>query len=518
MKGYISKLVKQFSKLLSKIKDTNHDRFSTDYKIKAVLTMIADSKKRPLLLPKNFDPEEHIKKYPPVENGFPKNIKFRIDKMLHFPRLLSEIPAYSKDSISETGFVNINAEIIKDKIKDYKHYKNYLLATNVLECDGLSIPNIKSYGYKWKDTYLMDSEGSPIEFVLSKIYTTTESVEEDDKEVLKNSISLENYPYLKFWYNDLLQFDYDGAREYALQLTNSKLKNKESWDINKDTGEKKHPILQYHAALTNIELIRAKRYKVHIDDNIHRLHSVITYLQKEYRLFFTYNNQMLVALDLSNSQPFISTLILNRNFWLKESNLPINLYNLPNNVSECLSYNSISIMMGKFFESYPPEKFQKYINIVSNGQLYQTIAKIANARNKKQRDVKEIKLYTLIYFYSKTPENINAGFYWFNRLISNEFPEVAELISMIKTELPDGGDKQYNRLSILLSNIESELILHRCCKRIWEEGKQSIPILTIHDSIITSKENVDFVYGVMIDEINKCIGFRPNIKLEPWEK
>ena len=77
-------------------------------------------------------------------------------------------------------------------------------------------------------------------------------------------------------------------------------------------------------------------------------------------------------------------------------------------------------------------------------------------------------------------------------------------------------DDTYNRFAILLQSIESEIVLHRCCRRIWEEADHQVPIFTIHDSIVTTSENVGYVRDVLMQELTFCIGVKPTLAIEEW--
>ena len=70
----------------------------------------------------------------------------------------------------------------------------------------------------------------------------------------------------------------------------------------------------------------------------------------------------------------------------------------------------------------------------------------------------------------------------------------------------------------LLQSVESEIILHRCCKRIWDEGGHNVPVFTIHDSIATTAENVGFVRNIMNEELTKASGVHPHFKTELWSE
>ena len=100
------------------------------------------------------------------------------------------------------------------------------------------------------------------------------------------------------------------------------------------------------------------------------------------------------------------------------------------------------------------------------------------------------------------------------RIFKATFPEIYGLIELAKT-----GIKQKNRFACLLQSVESEIILHRCCKRIWDEGEHKVPVFTIHDSIATTSEYVKFVRNIMDEELTKAAaGVHPNFKTEVWSE
>ena len=87
------------------------------------------------------------------------------------------------------------------------------------------------------------------------------------------------------------------------------------------------------------------------------------------------------------------------------------------------------------------------------------------------------------------------------------FSDIYRLIELVK-------ETDHTALACLLQNIESEIILHRCCKIIWEEGNGKIPVFTIHDSICTTKGNENYVKDIMQSILRKNIGIPPSIKVE----
>jgi len=78
------------------------------------------------------------------------------------------------------------------------------------------------------------------------------------------------------------------------------------------------------------------------------------------------------------------------------------------------------------------------------------------------------------------------------------------------------GKGHHNTLPILLQRFEANLVLHKACK-IISENRQEIPILTLHDSIITTEENVNYVYNILKNVLTDAIGLPPELKVERWD-
>lgn len=288
--------------------------------------------------------------------------------------------------------------------------------------------------------------------------------------------------------------------------------------MNKDTGKKKHPNDQYRAVLYNLEALKIHDFKAQIDNNVHRLHSVLTNMQKDYRSFLTYDNQQLIAIDISNSQPYLACLLFNPEFWSENSNLPLNLYSLPNNIKHPFLYNkltreSLSIMMGNLLQGLKVDTFDDYKGIVASGEIYELIAKWFKSEKNREIDRKVAKNAMLVMLFSDNDLYPN----WLTRHYEVEFPAVMQVFRKIKMTIAGlNEEKPYARLACLLQAIESEIILHRCCKRIWAETDRQVPVFTIHDSIATTVGNEGYIFNIMMDELAKCIGIEPKLKPEYW--
>ncbi|GAB6121070.1 hypothetical protein [Dysgonomonas termitidis] len=483
------------------------------------------------MLAGNFDLEAHLQQYPPLEYGFDEtkyNLRFDPDKIIYILGLLGSIPARNKDLIREDGFVPINTIMLNQKVTDYRFYLDYLELTGVIECDPHYLPKVHSRGYKWAERY---NNSKPKIHYYRKAFDKKGNLKmidpiyaKKDKSTGKDENTLRNYPYLAYWYEQKkINIDYTKAEQYADLLLNKKIElGEDSWDLNKDTGKKKHPNDQYRAILYNLEALKIYDFKAQIDNNVHRLHSVLTNMQKDYRSFLTYDNQPLVAIDISNSQPYLACLLFNPEFWSENSKLPINLYTLPDNIKQPFLYRkstgeSLSIIMGNLLQGLHADIFDEYKSIVASGQMYETIAHwVKDEKNIEiSRDRAKVAMFQILFSSNRhNPEDEN---YWLTKYYKEKFPAVMQVFRIIKMAIAGlNEEKPYARLACLLQAIESEIILHRCCKRIWAETDRQVPVFTIHDSIATTAGNEGYIFNIMMEELAKCIGVEPKMKIEYW--
>ena len=56
-------------------------------------------------------------------------------------------------------------------------------------------------------------------------------------------------------------------------------------------------------------------YHLSVDDNVKRFHSILTNIKSELRQYITYDGKKLCAVDVKNSQPFISTVLFRPGFY-----------------------------------------------------------------------------------------------------------------------------------------------------------------------------------------------------------
>lgn len=212
-----------------------------------------------------------------------------------------------------------------------------------------------------------------------------------------------------------------------------------------------------------------------VSDDYGRVHTNVSLLKGSLRKFLRYEGKKLFNVDIVNSQPLILLLI------------PI-----LSNTIRCT------------FSSCPPEQLDifKYKELVENGQLYDYL--ISNqgfddylVEQNKEYDKNKFKetFFREIFFGRKV-----SGLFW------ELFPSVANIIANIKKD-------DYRSLAWMMQRAESDLIINKVCRRLMVEHPKCF-ISTIHDSILTTEENVDKIKIVMLEEFKK-LGLLPSIRIEP---
>lgn len=231
-------------------------------------------------------------------------------------------------------------------------------------------------------------------------------------------------------------------------------------------------------------------------------------MQKDYRNFLKYDGKGLRTIDISNSQPFLLCILFNPAFWDKNADAYINIGHLPENIQDMFPPSLLSEIR-RYVTSVPASKLQNYIREASAGNLYEFMQRKINNPDIDRDRIKTMILITFFsdnkYIHQMTED---AGL---KRRFRALFPEVYRLIVLCKKN-------RKGRFACLLQSVESEIILHRCCKRIWDEGEHRVPVFTIHDSIATTEENVEFVKNIMDEELYKAAGVHPNFKEEIWSE
>lgn len=403
------------------------------------------------------------------------------------------------------GYANLNMQILQKILhwRDTKRIITELINRGFIECDDHFIQGSKSRGYRLTEKYRV------------KTHRVLCSDNIMNRRILKYRESLNKlYPARYQKLKDMLEcieIDYDNGSKFIENYC-----TEETYREKRDCKKSSHKNYLKEFTFEDWKIIYQHSIdSIHHKDDLffvkdetgYRLHTNITNLPKELRKFLRYKGEKLVNLDISNSQPFMLSLILLQSF----NNSA--LYNLQNS---SFSLNHILNNFNKDNTSYStpltflnnvsysnvgmPEDVMKYINLTSSGQLYEYLMpEFENG----DRQVLKFKLFWKVFYRDS---NNKKREYKEEKIFKKYFPNVMEFIKQIKAN-------NYKDLPIAMQRIESEIILERIAMRIINENP-SCYFLTIHDSLLTNESSVEYVEGVMKDEFKKFCGIVPNIKIE----
>ena len=229
-----------------------------------------------------------------------------------------------------------------------------------------------------------------------------------------------------------------------------------------------------------------------IDNTSGRFHSNITNMAKGLRPFLRIKGESLVNIDIKNSQPYLSTIILTD---------PGKVSNMTKNPGFALLLQNL-----KYKDN---QDVKKYIFLVASGQFYEYLM----TEFSLNRDETKRQVLRILFARNRMPkDDINKKC---RQIFKDSFPTVHRIFSKVRGHEKGDRFSNYKRFAILLQRIESYLMLDIILKRIYKELPGTIAV-TVHDSIMTGilTNNVEAVRKIIIDELTSFVGFQPQIKIE----
>jgi hypothetical protein len=199
------------------------------------------------------------------------------------------------------------------------------------------------------------------------------------------------------------------------------------------------------------------------------LHCNLTNIDSKLRKFLTIEGRGLSQVDIANSQPLFLGMVMKRNSTVEANEL------------------------------------DKYLKIVCSGLFYEFLAE-KMLGDPIDLDIPEVR--------SKFKKSIFSGVLFdMNRnklskyevLFQKEFPTIFATVRTIKS-------KDHNALAIMLQKMESHFIFDAVAIIDKEIGRGIAPLLTIHDSIVSTGEYIDTVKQIMECLFQKEFGRKPSLK------
>ncbi len=252
------------------------------------------------------------------------------------------------------------------------------------------------------------------------------------------------------------------------------------------------PVDEYHSLL--VETCKRIDTAAHwfVCDRFGRVHTPLTALAKKLRCCLSVNGQPLVGLDLANSQPLIAGLVA-RQFY--------------RNGKTAMRLRARSFRRGSnpYHRRHPrPNEsdtgrpdLKRYIEVCESGQLYESLMRPGDERDR-------IKTGFLTAMYGKNR--------WRDRIkdrLTEGYPSVAFMLASLKK-------RNHRHAAHVIQNAEATIFVHGIADRIRRE-RPDYPIFTIHDSVLTMPDNVDYVRTVTMDEFSK-LNVHPTLHEEREEQ
>lgn len=212
-----------------------------------------------------------------------------------------------------------------------------------------------------------------------------------------------------------------------------------------------------------------------------RYHTNISCFHKVLRPFLSIDGQSLVEVDVSACQPLC---------------LAVLLHDIRKDILTSIPQTDEQKQLARTLSIFPvccaseeADDTIRYQKDCESGKFYERMQEICKVDSKLQ--MKE-KLFRDVFFGTRMLQG-------FRRL----YPTMARLIDWVKRH-------DYRHLSHELQRIESSIVIDDACE-VMRVQHPDVPILTIHDSILTIPEHTDLVTGVLRAAFNRR-GVDPQIE------
>lgn len=209
----------------------------------------------------------------------------------------------------------------------------------------------------------------------------------------------------------------------------------------------------------SVEFIQLREWFFCEDSKTGRIFNNVTSLPKVIRPYLRYDGSPLTEVDVSNCQPFLL----------------------------------LSLYAGEAERA-------DYQDAVVGGQFYELIDRHLDVPfGEAKRD--KLKKQFLTFFFDRERQTENRIGVAFQKI----FPVMFEKIAEMKRE-------NYRNLAAVLQKLEAEIIVKGVVREFAQNTR--IPLLTIHDSILTTQENVPRVKETMARHFSQRFGVVPKLKIK----
>lgn len=200
-----------------------------------------------------------------------------------------------------------------------------------------------------------------------------------------------------------------------------------------------------------------------------RLHTRLTSLKSDFRKYLTIDSKPLGQVDISNSQPLFLYLLMKEDKRINK------------------------------------EEIERFGELVLNGKFYSGLAEALDVDYTKENKAK-IKegLFQVWYGGIKSEkDSLTDTYIAFKSL----FPDILKYVNHLKRDY-------YKDCCQLMQRTEADFIFKSVTRIDKELGYHKVPLLTIHDSIVTTLDNLDLVTSLLIECFQDLYNVKPIITPE----
>jgi hypothetical protein len=446
-----------------------------------------------------------------------KGFEMRINYFLSQVMTTNENWKINKDN---NFYRNICSEVMKQIIgDDYYDIVDLLMSkTNpVVECDELycNLPDIKPKckGYRLTSQYNTGEyvyRQLPAKFT-SKVLKYLPEDAESIRMTKHYSFLIEQYHIHQMGINPSV---YDYISNFGQELVQC---------VDDDNYYQKHLIYNLIGRwLFDVQKLEDGELNPMVAGSNHRVNSVFTNLPKVLRGFVECSGKPLYSIDLSASQPYILSKVMDNSF-IEGVGYGFNLctiyrdvYNKLNNSGLIKSYffNPISgrypFMWGEFFFPNEVQSIVEFQEIPFKNDFYKYVISkgISNPLKedeflKMRKEFKDKMMYIL--FSDK------KGFRKYDdqiKMFSKAFRGVNKWLELSHRVI---GKREF---ALVMQRCESWLLIHNVCRQFLNQQTE-IPLFTIHDGLFSYKEYTQDIANLIVTTCREFIGVEPGLKIEP---
>jgi hypothetical protein len=445
-----------------------------------------------------------------------------IDGLIYFVNLITK-NNYNQRKFNDNGYRNLNTELLSNIIGKGDDRKRVINIIKVLKDENIIEQTTHrqgkySRGYRLTDNYntgvFKEVElSSKIQKNLLKFQKTKnahytlnneEQISNDlaylEEQFTKNNLTVEYFSAIKFIKKLGLIF-----LVKAIEIS-----EKKNQDFTVES------LLHYFGRMVNILVdLKDKHYNLSISDSNQRFNSNLTSLPKMLRPFLRINDEQIGEVDISSSQPYILSTILNNDFTDSE-NKGYNIFTIYPDLCEkfnkSIFFNlskqrgdETNQVLGIFFNDENFNNLNNFTAFDFKNDFYQNIIpeyinnfsenELTDRVQEKGRNYVKSNMMNYLFESNYDVRMKNDVIL----LLKSIYPSLSSFIEYFHIMY---GNTDF---SYLLQRTEAYLMLNNVCKNLSEKHPK-IPFFTIHDSLITTVSNLTVVEEIMTDTITNITG------------